>query len=177
MKLFISAFIVLMFMSINLQSQTKDTVYVITKDTVFIQNAEPNTDLKTKRISSEFGVAIGTPAVINLTFTNHFDDFLVKLSGLYLSRTQGFQADFGYKFSESRYTYHALTLGVGYLDYEATIDNNGRLINRTYWEYATLQYLLNTKGFLLSAGLSAGDGSFSNPQLMLQIGYSYQFGN
>lgn len=177
MKSFIFATIVLIFISINLQSQTKDTVYVVTKDTVFIQNAQPNTELKTKRISTELGIALGTPAIINLIVTQHFSDFLVKLSGIYLDKYEGIQIDFGYKFSESRYTYHAITLGAGYLDYSAYLDNNGHFNNRSYWEYASLQYLLNTKGFLFSAGLSAGDGSFSNPQLMLQIGYSYQFGN
>ena len=43
------------------------------------------------------------------------------------------------------------------------------------WDYIGIAYNLNYKDFYLEAGITSGSGSYSNPQIMFQIGYVYRF--
>ena len=141
-----------------------------------------------KKTKSELGGTLGTPAALNFIFGKHFDKYMVKVSGMYLGRTaKGIQLELGLKLSEFKRTYHALSLvgGYSYLEYEEK-KNYGYNINRIEeWTYGGLVYNLNTNGFYLQAGLSLGNGVYSNetgiiedmpnPQFIFQIGYVYQF--
>lgn len=169
MKILIISIIALSFWTISLQAQTKDTVYIATKDTVYLSSKE-----KINPINGEIGLYLGTPAGINLTGAIHADRLLVRLSGMSLSTISGIQVDVGYKFSEKLKTYHALTVGVGTFKIASTQTDSYNSSSVNWWDYVSLNYMLNTKGFLLGVGLSVGDGTFTNPQLMFQIGYSYQ---
>jgi hypothetical protein len=173
MKLLFTTLFVLTLSFVTTQAQTKDTVYMITRDTVYFhQNKE-----RIKPIKAELGVLFGTPSGVNLTSAIHANDFIFRLTGMYLPNVYGIQADFGYKFSEEDYTYHAITLSGGVSRFESgdSYDYYYYYQRYDYWDYIGLNYMLNTRGFLFAVGLSAGSGTFSNPQLMLQIGYSYQF--
>ena len=57
--------------TISLQAQTKDTVYMITRDTVYLQQKT-----KFSPIKAELGVVVGTPSGINLTSAIHANDFI-----------------------------------------------------------------------------------------------------
>ncbi|PKL80874.1 MAG: hypothetical protein CVV25_02855 [Ignavibacteriae bacterium HGW-Ignavibacteriae-4] len=169
MKTLFISIIVLFFGAISLQSQTKDTVYVVTKDTVFV-----NKKAKFDPINGEIGAALGTPGGINLTGAIHSDKLVVRLSGMLLNTISGIQVDLGFKFSEVKQTYHALSLVAGMSKIEdADLRGYGYSIYNT-WDYVGINYNMNSKGFLLGVGLSAGSGSYSSPQLLFQIGYSYQ---
>ena len=141
-----------------------------------------------KKTKSEIGATFGTPAALNFVFGKHFDKYMVKASGMYLGRSaKGIQLELGLKLSEFKRTYHAVSLvgGYSYLEYEEK-KNYGNNINRiSEWTYGGLVYNLNTNGFYLQAGLSLGNGVYSNetgiiedmpnPQFIFQIGYVYQF--
>lgn len=170
----ISFLFILFFAFISLQSQTKDTVYVVEDDKVYtiLKNPQP------KNVKAELGFVIGTPGVTNLVIAAHTNDFLFKLTaGYFDAGSYGAQFDIGYKVFKEDETYQAIGLGTGY----SVITNqeedyyNYTSQKRYNWKYLVLDYILNTRGFYLNLGLSAGVGSFPNPQLMFQIGYVYQF--
>lgn len=169
MKTVLILIIALSFGAISLQAQTKDTVYVVTKDTVFM-----NSKVKIDPISGEIGAVFGTPSGINLTGAIHTDKILVRLTGMALNTITGIQVDLGYKFNEVERTYHAISLVAGMTKIEDTgYSGYGYRVYNT-WDYIGINYMMNTRGFILGVGLSAGSGSFPNPQLLFQIGYSYQ---
>jgi len=173
-------FVLLLFLlsALCLQSQTKDTVYVVQKDTVYYV---PMPSRNVDHVKAELGIVLGTPSGLNLILAAHTTDAIFKISGAYLGPTlYGGQFDIGYKFSENKRTYHGVGLGFGFANIgttEITTNqwNQYEYKERNHWQYVAVNYMLNTYGFYLNAGLSAGSGSFSNPQLMLQIGYAYQF--
>lgn len=172
MKALFTFFFVITIGTISLQAQTKDTVYMITRDTVYLQQKT-----KFSPIKAELGVVVGTPSGVNLTSAIHANDFIFRLTGMYLPTIYGLQADFGYKFSESDETYHAITLAGGVSRFETSNDYDYYYHYQLYdyWDYVGLNYMLNTRGFLFAIGLSAGSGTFPSPQLLIQVGYSYQF--
>ncbi|MER3327992.1 MAG: hypothetical protein RIF34_00325 [Candidatus Kapaibacterium sp.] len=110
-----------------------------------------------------------------MNYAQHFDSFLVKISGLYLGKFQGGQLDIGYKLNTSKKTYQAITIAAGLSRFPEDAREFRQPPTPRKWDYVSINYLLNTKGFLLSVGLSSGEGDFTNPQLMFQIGYSSQF--
>lgn len=163
MKTLIISLTLLLIAATNIQSQSETKV------------VEVDSEVHEKQLSSEFGLVIGTPATFNLNYAKHFGDYLVKISGLYLGNYQGGQLELGYKFAFDKKTYHAVTLGGGLARFPQESDTYGHPIATKKWNYASISYLMNTKGFLMSVGLSAGEGDFPNPQLIFQIGYSSQF--
>ncbi|MFA7327522.1 MAG: hypothetical protein WC121_12705 [Candidatus Kapaibacterium sp.] len=163
MRTLIFALTLLLVTTTNIQSQTEYKI-------VNVKSNEQK-----QYLSSEFGIVIGTPATFNLNYAKHFDDFLVKISGLYLGNYQGGQLDLGYKFAHSRRTYHAVTIGGGLARFPRETEIYRVPLSDRKWNYGSISYLMNTKGFLMSVGLSAGEGDFPNPQLIFQIGYSSQF--
>ncbi|PKL79668.1 MAG: hypothetical protein CVV25_07300 [Ignavibacteriae bacterium HGW-Ignavibacteriae-4] len=162
MKTLIIALTLLLLAATNVHTQTEDKI------------VEVKSDEKEEYLSSEFGLVLGTPAIINLNYAKHFGDYLVKISGLYLGNYQGGQLDLGYKFALNRRTYHAVTIGGGLARFPQETNTYGYPSPTKKWNYASISYLMNTKGFLMSVGVSVGEGDFSNPQLLFQIGYSSQ---
>jgi hypothetical protein len=131
-----------------------------------------------KSTMTEFGGTFGTPAVINLVFGKHFDKYMVKASGMYLGSTaKGIQLELGLKLSEFKNTYHAISLvgGYSYIKNKQTSLYGYEQYQVSEWMYGGIVYNLNTNGFYLQPGLSIGSGSYNNPQIMIQIGYVYQF--
>lgn len=129
--------------------------------------------LKTK---AEFGGTLGTPAGLNLVYNNHFDNFILQLSGLYLGPIRGIQLGFCWKVSESENNYHAFggAIGSSYFEEEKE-DYYYSYTEINKWTYVAAVYNFNYNGFYLQPGLSFGEGTFSNPQLLIQIGYVYKF--
>jgi hypothetical protein len=178
MKSVIFTLLLFSFSSVGLLSQTKDTIYVVQKDTVYYV---PTSAKSVDRVKAELGIALGTPSGLNLILAAHTNDVLFKISGSYLGNSLfGGQFDIGYKISEFNETYHGIGLGFGFARLTTTEEESYgwdyyEVRTRHHWEYVSLNYMLNTFGFYFNAGLSVGSGSFSNPQLMVQIGYAYQF--
>ena len=131
-----------------------------------------------KKTSAELGVTLGTPAGLNVVGAKHFDNLMVKASGFYLGYpVKGIQLELGYKFSEYDRTYNAFNIVAGIAEYgeKERINFHWSIYNYKSWKYIGIVYNLNTNGFYLQSGLSIGEGDFTNPQLLLQVGYVYQF--
>ncbi len=122
---------------------------------------------------SELGVNVGTPAGLNAAFGRWFGLFGLRLSGmLYYPALAGAQLNFGFKLSDNANRSHVLALIAGSSVIE---DSWGWYARDKYWTYLGAVYELNLSGFFLQAGASVGEGDYSNPQLMVQIGYMYRF--
>ncbi|HPI19980.1 MAG TPA: hypothetical protein PKY56_06375 [Candidatus Kapabacteria bacterium] len=156
--------------------QTKDgSVFVYNASEVLkIEKAANNENLK--KNYTEFGANFGTPAVFNIVLGFHSEKFGIRFSGMYLGSSYGIQASLPLKFYESKDVYHAIALALGF----SHIETEETVLYYKYtrareWTYFSLSYNLNLYGFFLEGGLSVGDGSYSNPQLMFQIGYVHRF--
>lgn len=120
-------------------------------------------DLK-RETYSELGITLGTPGAVNLAVARWFGQYGVRVCGMAFDSSKGIQANIAYKFSDNADRSHSVALVFG-----------GSKIMGKVWNYAGVAYNLNYGNFFLEAGLSAGSGSFSTPQLLLQLGYSYRF--
>ncbi len=132
-------------------------------------------DAPKEYLSSEFGLVFGTPGTINLNYAKHFGGLLMKVSGMYLANFQGAQLDVGYKVYLEKRTYQAITIAGGMSRFPQETALFAIPLPTKKWDYVSINYLLNTQGFLFSLGLSAGEGDFTTPQFMFQIGFSSQF--
>lgn len=118
-----------------------------------------------KESYTELGVNLGTPAGLNLALGNWFGRFGVRASGMvYGRKLNGIQGNLGFKLSDNINRSDVLAAIFGSLNIEK--DN---------WSYFGLVYELNLSGFFFHAGLTAGSGSFSTPQLAVQLGYMHRF--
>lgn len=128
-------------------------------------------------IESEVGITLGVPSAINLLYVYHLDDVLLKVSGNYMGDLHGVQFDVGYKLFTIKRTYHALTVAGGFSRYPA----NNNIFDTTSepgkFDYFSINYILCSKGYFISLGLSEGKGNINSPRLALQIGYTFQFPN
>ncbi|MCB2205246.1 hypothetical protein KQI65_10895 [bacterium] len=132
---------------------------------------------------SELGINIGTPGGLNLAYGHWFGGIGLRLSGMiYGPSLSGLQLNLGFKLSDTYRMSHVLALvgGVSHFELEEeTYYSSYSLIThrtRVYdWTYLGGIWEMNWWGFFLQTGLAVGSGDFSNPQLMLQIGYMYRF--
>jgi hypothetical protein len=114
---------------------------------------------------AEFGLTLGTPAGINFALGSWFGPIGFRVSGMQLGkRTAGIQVNVGYKLSDNATRSHVLAVVAGSL-----------VAGFQSWGYAGVVYNLNLSGFFVEAGLTAGSGSFTSPQAILQIGYVHRF--
>jgi hypothetical protein len=149
---------------------TFDEIEIIRKEKV--EYVDETMDLRHTPYS-ELGVNVGTPAGLNAAFGRWFGLFGLRLSGMvYGSALAGMQLNFGYKLSDNSNRSHVLALIAGSSHLE---DSRGWYIRDKSWTYLGAVYELNLGGFFLQAGASVGEGDYSNPQLMFQIGYMYRF--
>ncbi len=162
-----------------------DTTVIMTEDSVTI--AIPQSRVRLIEFNSDghpassssaaatgpywmFGGALGTPAGLNLIFGRSFGGFGMRLSGMVFGgRLYGAQVDVVRIGRTSASFSHQPFLGVG------TLHVNGGGTGGGDWTYVAAGYGLNSGGFHFNIGLSVGSGDFSNPQLMLQIGYVHEF--
>ncbi len=161
----------LLIAGLTLQSQTKDTVYVVEKDTVLIAGPESIV----KPVNYELGLAIGRPGQLNLVGVIHSENFLWKLSGGHVGFPYGAQADFGVKLSEEGKTYSTLCAGVGFWVIDPIVKASG--IDNIY-KYFTINSTASSHGFYFNFGLSLGTGASTRRLsyvLIGQLGYAYQF--
>jgi hypothetical protein len=112
---------------------------------------------------TELGVAIGTPAVLNIELGYWMDEVGVRLSGGIFPGA-GIQANLGFKLAENAKRSHVIAAVFGASE-----------IDHYEWTYAGVAYELNYHGIFLQAGLTAGRGDYSSPQIIFQLGYVYRF--
>ena len=154
--------------------ETADTLILLSSSGIEV--AVPRTAIRTidYRYDSDrksyggfwsFGGAFGTPAGLELIVRRNFSrEWGLGLAFGYLGSIIGLELDVQRLLGESGSARHSLAFGAGSM-----------VTDRDEWNYFKGAYNLNWGGFHLDLGLSVGSGTFSNPQLMAQIGYVHQF--
>ena len=122
-------------------------------------------DFKDKQYS-EIGVNLGLPAGVNLLAGQWFGRMGLSVSGMYLSTVHGAQANIGYKLFDTGKSRGSISLIGGFSQINDNDDKKDK-----EWKYAGAAYNWVYRWFWLEAGLSLGRGDFSNPQLVLQVGF------
>lgn len=130
--------------------------------------------MKTKKISpySMAGATILMPGGVNLIYGYQDENYGIRLTAGYIGYAMGVQVNLLKNISKSASFEHNISLAFGTSRFE---DTSYWYYNVFRWTYAGLCYDLNFHGFFLEAGLNVGTGSYSNPQVMAQIGYVYRF--
>jgi hypothetical protein len=158
-------------------------IMLITSDSVTItvpksgvRMVEYGVDVSTRRMSDKsfwsIGVAVGTPAIVNLIGGYNFSEWGIRLSGGIVPETAaGLQFDLRRNVGYSGSLAHNLHVGVGSL----VLDNGNPWISYDWWDYVAIGYDLNWGGFYLAGDLSFGEGTYSSPQILAQIGYVHEF--
>ncbi len=180
---------------------TKDKIYVLLENSSELELNQ--SEIKSYEYHSTtqsgypaFGATIGTPGILNLVgYYNFSNNLQLRIQGGGLSRDDpaytgyysdevmtggyGLQVNFGYLLSVSDHFEHCLSLSLGYMElyYQDYNYYFGKYSYDYDWGYVGLNYNINWGGFFAEIGLSAGEGDFSNPQLMIQLGYVYRFTN
>ena len=153
--------------NVNVKIKTKDgRILVYTLDKVKKITKELIGTIEDLRDVSyyELGLNFGTPAGFNGVFGYWFSPVGLRLSGMYYGKVmQGIQFNIGYRIADNTKRYHSIAAVVG-----------SSKVKKKEWEYLGLVYNLYFRGFFLETGLSIGKGSYSSPQLVLQIGYLYR---
>jgi hypothetical protein len=118
------------------------------------------------------GGAFGSPGIANLVGGYYFNGWGVRVSGGMIPFSAGgVQIEVLKNLSSTQDFSHNLHLGVGSL----FIDNGSSFWGYDWWDYIAIGYDLNWHGFYVSGDLSFGEGTYSSPQILGQIGYVYEF--
>jgi hypothetical protein len=150
---------------------TTDSVTItIPKSTVYL--IQYGVDTPGSRTSFwVLGGAFGTPGIANLVGGYFFNGWGVRVSGGMIPFSAGgAQIEVLKNISTSQTFSHNVHAGAGSL-----FIDNGSFWGVDWWDYLAVGYDLNWHGFYLSGDLSFGDGTYSSPQILGQIGYVYEF--
>ncbi len=130
-----------------------------------------------KEVFSFLGASLIMPGGLNIVVGHEHGRFGGRLSVGYIGSMGGIQGNFLVNLSRRKSFNHHLSIGFGstYIDTKEYVQYWGEITTSKTWTYVGGFYDLNYGGFFLETGLSIGSGDFSNPQLMLQLGYVYEF--
>lgn len=158
-----------------------DSEVKIAHDQVSIVESASAPEHLGKQVYPLFGITLGTPAGLQLVGGEYFNGFGIRASAGYLGKIYGAQINFVKNISKSQNFSSNLSVFAGYshMEFRTTMTYNGLFYSSVpivdHWTYGGLAFDLNWGGFFLEAGLSLGSGTFSNPQLGLQIGYVHEY--
>lgn len=126
-----------------------------------------------------FGLTFICPGGINLLFSYEIENNLgIRLSGGYVPNLMyGFQISGLYNILKKKSVDMHLSLGMGYtfMDNLDIYDDSYGGSRDRYWTYGVFGIDINVGGFYFDTGLSFGEGTFSNPQLMISFGFVKRF--
>jgi hypothetical protein len=125
------------------------------------------------------GGSLGTPAALHLIGGYYMGPIGARASLGYLGRLYGAQLNLYRNLTRKEGFSQNLGIAAGYSNIPHFVfdENTSRIfVDRTMtWTYISAVYDVNVNGIFGEIGLSFGSGSFSNPQLMLQVGYVFEF--
>ncbi|MGA2296813.1 MAG: hypothetical protein ABSG15_04605 [FCB group bacterium] len=166
------------------------------KDSIYYLNTKidkENIELNKREISSieilrkptstaysSFGITLIGPGGLNVVFGYMFSSGGFRIEGGTFNSVYGFQGNFLINLNKSESFESNISLGFGYTSIETdeNIYDYGYNYNRKVtkdWTYGGIFYDFNFHGVFFEGGLSFGTGSFSSPQLNVQIGYIFRF--
>lgn len=164
----------------NVVDDTMEWIRLITTDSVNITIPKSNVHLIQYGVErpgsrSSFwvlGGSFGTPGIANLVGGYYFNGWGVRVTGGMLPYSAaGAQIEVLRNISTTQNFSHNVHLTGGSL----FIDNGNSFWGYDWWDYVAIGYDLNWHGFYVSGDLSVGDGTYSSPQILGQIGYVYEF--
>ena len=107
----------------------------------------------------EIGTTALIPGIVNLNLGYTYNEFGIMLTG----GPYGVELAFPFKIRHTKDISHEIVIPLGAYSYEAE------------WIYSGALYKLWLKGFQLLAGLTIGEGAYTNPQIYLNVGYVFRF--
>lgn len=148
----------------------------------YISGREENVDPSTISTQLAFplgGLTLGTPGAFHILGGYYFGPVGTRASIGYLASMYGIQVNVYRNLSRSDRFSHNLGIAAGY-SHIPHIDADPvfgfpTVVGDYHWTYIGAMYDVNINGIFGEIGLSFGSGSFHNPQLMLQVGYVYEF--
>ncbi len=120
----------------------------------------------------ELGGNLGFPAGLNFSAAYWFGAVGVRFSGLYIGIAEGAQLALNFKLSDNEERLHGLELIGGVSNIRKSTLKGDEEMKNFHWEYVGVAYCLNWRGFWAEFGYSVGEGDYSFPQPIFQIGYS-----
>jgi len=114
----------------------------------------------------KFGFAILSPAVGNIVYGYTTKKFGFQFSGGFWGKDV-----YGIQVGPSINLYLSENI-----EHNCIIAYNAQNLETKYFNSINFLWDANFSGFHLQAGMGFGSGSFSSPQLMIQIGYAYRWG-
>jgi hypothetical protein len=131
-------------------------------------------EMKTSFVS--YGFVLGTPAGINLSFGYQSNRFGFRVSGFYLPTVSGIQGNYFFELSRSSSfaSFISLCLVASKIDNKENPYWGNSYSKISSWEGYGINLGMNWGGFFLELGSTWGSGSYSSPQLALQLGYIYE---
>lgn len=147
-----------------------------------LRNIEYNVVPRDQQAFWSLGASIGTPGALHIAGAYDIRRFGMRVSAGWIGTAYGAQCALGYKLRSEDHLSHevGILVGVSHIDLENTIEDiqNGQFVvedNIYDWLYAGVAYTLHLSGIFAEIGLSVGQGTFSNPQLVGQLGYLFEF--
>lgn len=108
------------------------------------------------------GFSLGTPAMLNLVSMVHLPITTISVSGMYWGEDPvGLQVGASVFRSEQKSFFRALNLIFGMVE----------LYEGKEWNYLGIDGLFSWKLFFIQPGVTAGNGSYSSPQISMQFGF------
>ena len=118
--------------------------------------------------SHQLGFSIGTPAGLNAEYMREFGEGAFFLSGAYFGSLYGAEAGVSVFRTGTMRKHMAIYLVAGH---SFLRERNTRAKKR--WTYGGVEVLLRRRRLFFAPGISVGGGSYSNPQLMARIGFTW----
>ena len=112
-----------------------------------------------------FGLSLGSPAALNFVYKSEKLGIPLQISGGYWGdKVSGVEV--GYNFYKNNDSiFRSAQVITGYSVIEKNRFDNHR------WTYVGVLTTFKKGGFFFEPGLTFGSGTYSNPQLMLQVGW------
>ncbi|NUQ82292.1 MAG: hypothetical protein HUU10_11840 [Bacteroidetes bacterium] len=110
---------------------------------------------------SSIGVTFGTPTGLNVNSSHWFGRVGLHISGMsYRAKISGTELGINYKLSDNSFRSHSVGL-----NYSSLLSVNAK------WTGFGIHYQYIYKAFVVKPGIQFGSGTFTSPQIILELGY------
>jgi hypothetical protein len=117
---------------------------------------------------NQFGLSIGSPAVVNFVYKGEVADIPIQVAGSYWGDSYS-GIEVGYRFVEREGAFSSAQILAGY----SRLEDSNDFVDE--WTYVGASATFSWGGFYIEPGISVGSGDYSSPQLLFQAGYLWKF--
>jgi hypothetical protein len=159
----------------ELTGVTQDKIEILTElgTEISLNRGNISSEKIVEKDGSYLSVAatLGMPAVLNVLGQYTVHNWAFGIEGLYLPNASGVQASGGFLLTKLRYFQQILKLNLGY----SRMPSSSNSTDMDVWSYFGPSYTFQLNNFIVDAGITVGQGSYTNPQFFFQIGYIQNF--